>query len=106
MLLTIKYCDIFNFLLTEVSSCYDNETWPAAAINAAVISFTDEAASVIKIPTPSQKVQDSFIILNFCQFYILCLYNNYVSKEVKGNVKFNPLSSVLNNLLKYFFLLC
>ena len=29
---------------------------PAATINVAVISLTDEAASVIKIPSPSQKV--------------------------------------------------
>lgn len=94
MLLTIKYCDFFNFLLTEVSSCYDNETWPAAAINVAVISFTDEAASVIKIPSPSQKVQDSFIVLNFCQFYILCLYN-MLQKRLKEMSSSIPLVQYL-----------
>lgn len=41
---------------------YYDETWPAATNNVAVISLTDEAASVIKIPSPSQKVQDSFIV--------------------------------------------
>ena len=47
---------------SKISFRYYNETWPAATINVAVISLTDEAASVIKIPSPSQKVQDSFIV--------------------------------------------
>ena len=68
MLLASKDCDLFNIIFlnincaSRISFRYYNETWPAATINVAVISLTDEAASVIKIPSPSQKVQDSFVI--------------------------------------------
>lgn len=101
VLLTSKYCDLFNFLLTEEAKFHLVIIMKHGQLLQLMLLWyllQMKQPVLLKYQVHHKRYKIVLLSLNFCLFYILC-----TSKEVKGNVKINPLSSVLNNLFKNFF---